>query len=196
MNKVAFEDSVAFELVRGDGATIASAPAFAAEAPPPLARMNMKGRFIVEHIRDGQVLSQFTIPNGIVDVGLNSILEIYFHSGTQITTWYLGLIDNSGFSALAAADTMASHAGWTESTAYSNANRPTWTAGTAASRSITNSSTVDFTINATATIKGIFVTSNNTKGGTSGTLWATAAFASTVAVSNGDTLKITYTVSG
>jgi hypothetical protein len=43
-------------------------------------------------------------------------------------------------------------------------------------------------------LKGIFVTSSNTKNGTTGTLWSTAAFASTVDVSNGDSLKITYTV--
>ena len=46
----------------------------------------------------------------------------------------------------------------------------------------------------TAVIKGVFLNSDAT--GTAGTLWATAAFASTVSVVNGDTLKVTYTVSG
>ena len=67
----------------------------------------------------------------IVDVGLNHILETEFHSGAQVTTWYIGLVDNAGFSAFANADTMASHAGWAESSAYTEANRPTWTAGAA-----------------------------------------------------------------
>jgi hypothetical protein len=91
---------------------------------------------------------------------------------------------------------MSSHAGWTETTAYAEATRPEWTAGTPAARSITNASTVDFSINATITIHGIFITSDNTKSGTSGTLWSTAAFASNVTANNGDTLKVTYTLSG
>lgn len=154
------------------------------------------GKFHVRHIRDGKLLAEFDVPNGIVDVGLNHILETEFHSGAQVTTWYIGLVDNAGFSAFANADTMASHAGWAESSAYTEANRPSWTAGAAASRQITNAATVDFSINASVTIKGLFVTSNGTKGGTTGTLWSTAAFGSTVALNSGDTLKVTYTLSG
>lgn len=155
------------------------------------------GYFLVEHRnKAGKLIGVYRVPNGIVDVGMNMILETMFHAGSQSTTWYIGLVDNSGFTAFADADTMGSHAGWTESTVYTQATRPQWTMGAAASRQITNASTVDFSINGSATLKGIFVADNNTKGGTSGVLWATAAFSSTVAVQNGDTLKITYTVSG
>lgn len=155
------------------------------------------GKFVIEHFdANGNLKGKYDVPNGIVDVGLNHILETQFRSGSQITTWYIGLIDNSGFSALAAGDTMGSHAGWSESTAYDEASRPTWSPGAAASRQITNGTTVDFTMDATATIKGIFITSNNTKGGTTGTLWSTAAFGSTVAVADNDVLKVTYTLSG
>jgi hypothetical protein len=90
---------------------------------------------------------------------------------------------------------MASHAGWTEAVPYSNANRPQWTCGAAATRAITNASTVDFTINASATLKGLFITTDNTKSGATGTMWSEAAFSSTVTVANGDTLKVTYTLS-
>ena len=108
-------------------------------------------------------------------------------------------MDNAGFSAFATADTMASHAGWAETSGYSNANRPQWTCGAAASRQITNSVTVDFNINATVTVKGLFIcggTGASTKGGSTGTLWSAAAFGSTVAVTSGDVLKVTYTLSG
>lgn len=156
-----------------------------------------KGKFIIEHFnKDGKLLGVYEVPNGIVDVGLNHILETEFNGGTPITTWYIGLIDNASFSALAAGDTMGSHAGWIENSDYDEATRPEWTAGTAAARSITNAVTVDFTMNSTETIKGIFITSNNTKGGTTGTLWSTAAFGSTVAVNDNDVLKVTYTLSG
>jgi hypothetical protein len=49
-------------------------------------------------------------------------------------------------------------------------------------------------MNASGTVKGIFITSNNTKSGTSGKLWSTALFSADVPVVNGDQLKITYTL--
>lgn len=163
-----------------------------------LSRLNrLGGKFQVEHRdSDGNLKGIYDIPNGIVDVGLNSLLGVYFHADTQITAWFIGLVDNSGFSAFADADTMSSHAGWNEFTTYSEANRVAWAEDASSSRSITNSTSSDFSITGTGTIKGIFLIDNNTKSGTAGTLWATAAFASNVAVVNGDSLKITYTVSG
>ncbi len=89
---------------------------------------------------------------------------------------------------------MSSHAGWTEFTTYSDATRVAWTTVAAASESITNTTVSTFNINGSGTVKGIFVTSVSTKSGTTGTLWSTAAFTSPVPVSNGDQLKITYTV--
>lgn len=161
------------------------------------AKMGLKGRFRIEHFdKDGNLKAVYRVPNGIVDVGLNKILNVMFNNQAASTTWYIGLVNNSGFTAFANADTMASHAGWTELTNYTQTTRPEWTEGAASARAITNASTVDFSINATVTIKGIFIVDNNTKSGTTGTLWSTAAFASNVSAVNGDTLKITYTVSG
>lgn len=135
------------------------------------------------------------VPNLTVDAGLNDILDKYFKGSTYSAAWYVGLIDNASFSAIAAGDTMGSHAGWLESSAYSNANRPTLTLGTVASKSVDNSaSKAAFTINGTATIKGAFVTTSNTKGGTTGTLYGAAAFASTRDVASGDTLNVTVTL--
>jgi hypothetical protein len=157
----------------------------------------VKGMFKVLHLdKEGNLKNEFDVPNGITDVGLNHILDTEFDGGTPITTWYIGIIDNVSFTALAAADTMASHAGWIANEDYTEATHPEWTAGTAAARSITNAVTVDFSINATVTLKGIFITSQSAKATATGTLWSTAAFASNVAAVNGDTLKITYTVSG
>lgn len=158
----------------------------------------LKGRFVIEHFDvDGVKKGEYDFPNGIVDEGLDHILDTQFHGTTQVATWYIGLADNSGWSAWADADTLASHAGWTENTNYTEANRVTWVEDAASSRSISNSATADFSINASGNLKGIFVSSNNVKTtGTTGTLWSTAAFSSVVATANGDTLKVTYTVSG
>lgn len=159
-------------------------------------RALLRGDVKVQHVRDGKVLGEYDFRNGITDEGMNKLLDVMFHAVAAISTWYIGPIDNAGFSALAAGDTMASHAGWSELQAYTQATRPEWTEGDAAARSITNAVTVDFSMNATNVVKGIFITSDNVKGGTTGILWSTAAFGSNVSVQDGDTLKITYTVSG
>lgn len=150
----------------------------------------------VQHIRNGEVIGVYKTLNGITNEGINNLLDVHFGAEAQITDWYMGLVNNSGFSAFADTDTMNSHSGWSEFTTYNESDRPAWAPSSASNRSISNSSSVDFSITGSGTIKGIFVVSDDTKSGTSGTLWATAAFASNVAVINGDVLKVTYTVSG
>ena len=156
-----------------------------------------KGRFVLEHVRRDKVIAQYDIPNGIVNAGKNDILDVYFSDATPTasTSWYIGLVDSSGYTALNDADTMSSHSGWNEFTSYSEANRVAWGPGTPSGQSITNSSPATFNISGSGTLKGIFVVTNNTKSGTSGTLWATALFSADVPVSNGDQLRVTYTVS-
>lgn len=162
--------------------------------------MQIKGLFRVQHLdKEGNLKGAYDVPNGIVDEGLNHILDTQFHAGTPVSPWYIGLIDNLGFSALANGDTAAEingTNGWDELSEYTEGIRQEWTEGAAAARSMTNAVTVDFSINATKTIKGIFVVSTSTVDGVGGEIWSTAAFASTVSAVNGDTLKITYTVSG
>jgi hypothetical protein len=122
-------------------------------------------------------------------------------SVSQITTWYLGLYGAGASNTPAAGDTMASHAGWTEVTAYSNANRVTATLVTATTANpsvVTNTaSPAVFNINGTTTVGGAFLTSENTKGGTTGTLFSAADFGSPGdrSVVNSDTLSVTYTFS-
>ncbi len=160
--------------------------------------LDLKGFYPkVEHWREGKLFDVYSLHNDITNEGKNLILEVMFKDGSQIasTSWFIGLISNSGYSALAAGDTMASHSGWTEFTGYSQSTRVVWGGGTPASQSITNASPATFDINATGTLKGIFVPSNSTKSGTTGKLWATGLFAADVPVTSGDQMKITYTVS-
>ena len=159
-----------------------------------ITQLPLRGFYFIEHrnVAD-KLIGLYRVPNGIVDQGMEDLLDVHFGNDTQHALWYVGLVDNSGFSAVANADTLASHAGWSENTDYTG-NRINWAVGTATTRSISNGVTADFAINATATLKGIFITDQQT--GISGILWSTALFSSTVSVQNGDTLKITYTVSG
>lgn len=168
------------------------------------------GRYIVEHWRDGKRINEYQFNNGIVNEGKNKLLDVMFHGVTQITTWYLGLIDNANYSALDATDTYddidQAGNGWDEfknyTTGGSGTLRPEWAEDAASGQSITNSTVAVFDITGSGTVKGLFlsggIASTNTKGDhtTGGTLWATALFGSgDVAVQNGDQLKVTYTVS-
>lgn len=132
--------------------------------------------------------------NLVTNAGLDYLLSAGLDGGSQITTWYLGLIDDSP--TVAAGDTMASHAGWVEVTAYDEANRQTWTGGTVSGQSVDNvGNEATFTISADSTdIGGAFLVSNNTKGGTTGTLYAAGAFSGGDLVLNEDaTLDVTAT---
>ena len=174
---------------------------------------NPCGVFVVEHWRKGEKIGEYRFPNGITNQGKNNVLDVHFHGATQITTWYLGMIDNDGYSALASTDTYQNidqtGNGWDEFTDYTDAGnggsattRPTWTEGVASGQTITNASPVVFDITASGTVKGLFlvggIVAAQTKGdhAADGILWATALFTSgDVAVNNEDQLKVTYSVS-
>lgn len=145
---------------------------------------------------DGRLKWRETFRNTVLTAGKNDLLTQYFKGAAYTAGWFVGLIDNAGFSAIAAGDTSASHAGWAESTAYSNGTRPALTLGTAAAGSIDNSAAkASFSINATATINGAFTTTLNTKGGTTGITYSAGSFAAPRAVLNGDTLNVQVTLS-
>ena len=161
-------------------------------------KLDPRGRFYVEHFdRHGKLLGTYRMPNGITNAGKDLMLDAQFNDGTAVAqaSWCLGLIDLSGYSALAAADIMSSHSGWNEFVTYSDATRVAWGPGAASSQSVTNATPATFNVNGSGTVKGVFLTSVSTKSGTTGTLWATALFSADVPVNNGDQLKVTYTTS-
>lgn len=154
-----------------------------------------KNNYLIEcHAPDGTLKWSEEIPNIVVNVGLNDVLDKYLKGSTYTAAFFVGLTD--GTPTFAAADTMASHAGWVEVTDYDEANRQTLTLGTVASQSVDNSaSKAVFTINATVTVGGAFVTTNSTKGGTTGILFGGAAFAADRSAVDNDTITITITIS-
>jgi len=139
--------------------------------------------------------------NLVVNVGLQDMNAKYFTGSSYTAAWYLGLYGAGASSTPAAGDTMSSHAGWTEVTAYTEAARPTcsFASPSTANPSVaTNSASVAvFSINATTTIGGAFLTTSNTKSGTTGTLFSAVDFSSPGdrAVVSGDELRLTYTFS-
>jgi hypothetical protein len=145
--------------------------------------------------KDGNIKWTDTFQNLVVTVGKNDLLDKYFSGSAYTAAWYIGLVDGASTPSYNAADTMSSHAGWTESTAYSNGTRvaPSWSSASAGSK--TTGATA-FNINATATIAGCFMTTVSTKGGTTGILYSAGNFTGgNKSVTSGDTLNVTYTAS-
>ena len=161
------------------------------------------GKFLIEcYDKDGKLKWADESKNLVVNVGLQYMAGTALDGSTaRITSWYLGLYGAASSNNPAAGDTMSSHAGWTEVTDYTEATRPaaTFVAATTANPSVvTNSaSKAQFTMNATVTVGGAFLTSNNTKGGTSGTLFSAKDFSAPGdrSVVSGDVVLVTYTFS-
>ena len=151
--------------------------------------------------KDGNLKWTAESKNLVVNVGLQYMAGTALTSVAQITTWYLGLYGAGASNTPAAGDTMSSHAGWTEVTAYSNSTRvaATFVTATTANPSVvTNAaSPAVFNINGTTTVGGAFLTSGSAKSGTTGTLFSAADFGSPGdrSVVSGDTLSVTYTFS-
>lgn len=148
----------------------------------------------IECLRDGKLVWVEEFDNLVVTAGLNDSLDKHFKGSTYTAAWYVGLTD--GTPTFAAGDTMSSHAGWTEITAYSESNRPTLSLGTVSAGSVDNSaSKAQFTISGTTTVGGAFLATDNTKGGTSGTLYGGGAFSEgDRSVVSGDVLNVTVTL--
>jgi hypothetical protein len=158
------------------------------------------GRYYAEcHDKDGNLKWTAQGDNLVVNVGLQYMAGTALANSTaQLTTWYVGLYGAAASNTPAASDTMSSHAGWTEIDCYSNANRPQaiFAASTNDNPSVvTNTSNkAVFNIDATATVGGAFLTSNNTILGITGTLFSAADFQSPGdrSVVSGDVISVTY----
>lgn len=180
-------------------------------------RLEPQGNVVVEHWRQGEHIATYRFKNGIVNQGKNYLLDDAFDLATRVTAWYMLLVDNAGFTALANDDIYddinQAGNGWDEFDDYTDpangssaTTRPLWNPAPASAQSISNSSQVVFDITASGTVKGLGIVGNKTGAtavaqnkndhGADGYLWATALFdQGDTAVVNGDQLKITYTIS-
>ena len=165
-------------------------------------RLKGGGIFTVRcHDKEGNLKWEQKSHNLVVNVGLADMNTKYFKGSGYTAAWYVGIYGPASTNNPSSTDTMASHAGWTEVTAYSNATRPAATFGAATTADpsvIANSaSPAQFLINTSANVGGAFLTSGDGKGGSSGTLFSASDFAAPGdrVVQNGDVLSVTYTFS-
>lgn len=166
--------------------------------------MSLEGIFTLEHWRGGECIYREEFHNTVVTVGKDLALDTFLAGAAYTVTGpFMGLISSVSYSAISAADTMASHAGWTEA---GNANAPTytsprktaaWSAASGGSKAL--SAALVFPITSTGTVKGAFMVYGtgavSTIDNTSGTLLSAGLFTGgDRAVVNGDTLNISYSM--
>lgn len=165
-----------------------------------------KGVFKVDcYDKDGNLKWSDEFPNTVVTVGKNFILDtVLSGSGYTHIGPYMGLISSASFSAIAAADTMTSHAGWLEA---GNANAPTYSGArrfcafnAAAAGSISLTAALSFAITGSGTVKGGFIVLGTgavgTVDNTGGTLLSAGLFTGgDKVVANLDTLNVSYSLS-
>jgi hypothetical protein len=164
------------------------------------------GRYEIECIgADGKLKWRDTVDNVVAIVGKNLALDSFLAGATYTVTGpFMGLISSTSYTAVAAGDTMASHAGWLEA---GGTNAPTYTGNrktavwaTAAAGAKALSAALSFAITGTGTVKGAFLCYGsgalNTKDNTAGVLWSAGTFSTgDKAVVNGDTLNVNYSTS-
>jgi hypothetical protein len=156
----------------------------------------MQGEYRLIHVRDGETIAADEFPNVVCTVGKNQVLT------AGVTNPFLMLISSTSFTAVSAADTMASHSGWLEA---GSANAPTYsgtrpavTFGTASGGSIVSTGTNTFSITGNGTIQGLAMTfgtgATGTIGSTAGTLLSAGTLATARQALSGDTFTATYTL--
>lgn len=133
----------------------------------------LHGRFRVRHFRHGELVQEFEVPNAIQIAGRVYLLETALDGRAQETDWYMGLFNDDGSGGQ---DDDLSTVTWTENTSYDESTRPAWDPEPIVGGDVETAMSVEFTINATVELRGVFIVSDNTKGGTTGVLWAIASF--------------------
>jgi hypothetical protein len=150
------------------------------------------------HDADGNLKWEDGFHNKVPVQGLQYMNASFFTATGYTTTLYFGLITGPGSgTSYLFSDTLASHAGWTESTDVGSRKAVTFTTPTTPVTDIassTNGTANVFTVTGATTIAGAFVTNAST--GTSGVLFAEGDFTGgDKSVTIGDTLAVTYTFS-
>lgn len=161
--------------------------------PRRLAKILVPSAYRCTHRERGKLRSRYVVKNLRTVVGANYLLDVGFKNGTRLTSWYLGLIAAGTDVAVSEDDTMSSHAGWTEFQSYSGGARGTWSAGTQAGGMLGPSAATTFTFTANGALRGLFLVSNSTLGGTTGTLYSAGLEDADRLVNNTDTLDVEYT---
>lgn len=164
-------------------------------------KIGITGIVNLKHYRAGKLIYQETSQNLIVDQGLNHFLNVVMGVDAKITTWFVGIFVNNVTPA--AADTPAAQLGAAGTYGEGQdadydlplTNKPEYIDAPATAKVMSNSGTpASFTIAATLTIFGAFISSISAKTATTGTLLAAKKFDASRAVIDNDILTVQYDI--
>jgi hypothetical protein len=173
-------------------------------------RAEAHGKYHFEYIDafDSRFNWEADIDNIVTTVGKNAMLDAALAGSSYSAVGpFMGLISSVSWSAVAAGDTMSSHAGWLEAGSGSNYPLLTarltcnggWSAASNGAKALATARS--FTIGGTGgTVKGCFLVFGtgavNTIGDTNGTLLSAGVFSGGDQIVNaGGTLNVTYSMS-
>lgn len=128
--------------------------------------------------------------NTVMILGKNYLLNNVFQLGTYTQAWYGGIM---GTGTVGNTDSMGTHAGWTETTAYTGTNRAAYNPAAAVGGTSTVAA-LSYSMNNTYTVGGMFITTNQPVNGTVGTLYSAGFIATPRTGASGDTINITPTL--
>lgn len=158
--------------------------------------VGLEGRFRVWHTHpEFGLLWEADLENGVTVQGATYLLESVFRAGVVLTDWRIGAISEAGYTAVATTDTYVAHAGWAEFVPLGT-KRMLWTPGAAQGGRIASAGVSRNTVLIDGTIRGMFLCDRKGPGDTdpSGTLYCTAVAGSGLAVVQGGTVYVTYTL--
>lgn len=166
--------------------------------------LNFHGHVYTDHYRDGSLIHSCDQGgNTFTTEGLNYLLDIIFGTTSKAGSaiFYVGIFKNNvtpGLTDTAAAKLGAAGSyGECQDADYDSpaTNKPSYTIASAASGSCTNTaSAASFTIAASITVYGAFLSTATAKTATTGYLMCAKKFTTARAVVDNDVLAVTYVV--
>lgn len=161
----------------------------------------LAGVVTLKHYRREKLIYEEVSKNLIVNQGLDHFLNVVMGATAKITTWYVGIFTNNVTPA--AADVPSSQLGAAGTYGEGQdadydlplTNKPEYIDAPSTAQVMSNSGTpAAFTIAATLTIYGAFISSVSAKTATTGTLLAAKQFDASRAVIDNDVLSVQYDI--
>lgn len=160
------------------------------------------GDVTCDHYRYGKLIHTQTGRNTFTTEGMARILNIVFRAQTTESAIYVGIFKNNvtpavGDTASAKLGAAGTYGECQDADYDSPAtNKPAYTIASTSTASCTNAaSAASFTMNASITVYGAFLSSAAAKTATTGTLFCAKAFSTARAVIADDVLAVTYVLS-
>jgi len=169
-----------------------------------LTLINSKWNFECYNTQGALKWAEYNRPNLMTDAGINYLLDVMFHGTSNVSKWYIALVESN--TSPAANMTYATPT-YTECTAYTGGTRPEFNEAEASSKSITNAANkAAYTMSGDKTLYGAALVGGGTGEGSAeipgntadeaGILMCYSKFSTSKPVESGDVFKCWCTITG